>query len=123
MSGWHWVPTSAESVCEGIRRKVPSCGMICCIGGSVEYLTHCKADAVHRGHPHQDRVGAKIGLTSAQANVLFYGWEHDWPEKFARAYKRARSPMAKARVAVSLLKLVAKTRGKCLDVTSEKAAK
>ena len=97
-------------VCDNISRAVPKCGTVACIGGSAEYLGK-------RG-----TVAAEIlGLTHDQAEGLFLHWEENhksseyrWPIKYMERYEKARTPLAKARVVVSLLKEVVKTNGECL---------
>ena len=99
-------------VADGIRRYPPSCGTVCCIGGSIEILKGKCLETVHE-------ISRSVGLTEKQGCALFYGWEDEWPQRHRSRYAKARSMIAKAIVAVSLLKIVAKTRGKCLDVPSE----
>lgn len=89
--------------------KPPVCGTVCCIGGSIEYLK------VNKTLDHYGRfkeMGALIGLNEIQANNLFLACR--WPEPYARMYKEAKNPLNQAKVAVELLRKVAKTGGKVL---------
>ena len=115
MSSWKitWIAPGVLAHVDGINRKVPSCGTVACIGGSIEVLTAVEGD---------EAVGAKIGLDAYQADGLFYGWQpsshknrrYGWPKKYARMYDRAKSVYGKARVAAALLREVVRTGGKCL---------
>jgi hypothetical protein len=116
MSSWRWAGTPGEiSAQDNVERKIPVCGTVACIGGSVQILKKSKA---------KDRGLAKIlGLTTRQVKGLFYRWEPGcytdevtaWPEKFAVAFDKAITPYGKAMVAVRLLKEVVKTNGQCLE--------
>ena len=101
---------------DDIRREVPACGTICCIGGSVEFLKP----------EYRDRGYKALGLSWRQAQGLFYNWGgagiqvqsfHAWPAKFVRLFEKRKSPLGKAKVAVALLKEVVRTNGKCLNPT------
>jgi hypothetical protein len=102
---------------DGLSRKVPVCGTVCCIGGSIEHLMGRRA------------IASKIlGLTRNQVQGLFYNWEEEfpndglfgWPEKFAKQFEARKSPLGKAKVAVALLKEVVRTNGKCLNPKTPK---
>ena len=109
MSTWvdRDTPVGDPVIFDGVRRKVPSCGTICCIGGSICFLKKINAA--------DDReIFSSIGLSHKQGDDLCYGWKDDWPEPFRSRFAKATTAVSKARVAVSLLKHIAKTRGKCL---------
>jgi hypothetical protein len=104
---------------DSVERRVPKCGIVACIGGSIQLLA--KRNTGVRG-------AAKIlGLTEKQTDALFHRWENGdeidfdgslrtaWPEKFRRAFANARTAYGKAMVAVRLLKEVVKTEGACLN--------
>jgi hypothetical protein len=102
-----------EDACwDCLERPAPTCGTIACIGGSAELLLK------HRGDDHD--LISKLGLSDEEGEGLFYRWRSlhasgcHWPKRFARCFAIAATPLKKARVAASLLKLVAKTEGKCL---------
>jgi hypothetical protein len=97
------------------RTKAPSCGTVACIGGSLSVLSGRTLRSV-------TNLSKLIGITPDQASGLFSRWEigdqgadSAWPESFARRFSNADSPLAKARIAVSLLRRVVKTNGACLD--------
>lgn len=101
-------PITYDNVC----RKVPECGTVACIGGSLEALGACK-DADNRG-------GRALGISHDAARGLFYNWypctnHFAWPLSFANRYKKAKTTLGKAKVAVALLREVVKTNGKCLE--------
>jgi hypothetical protein len=97
---------------DSLPRPVPACGTVHCIGGSAQFLLKLKG--------HKDTVGGALGLDSDEAQALFYRWtpNHNeatrWPDSFAEAYDAANTPYKKAKVAAALVKLVAKTEGRCL---------
>ena len=97
---------------DNIARPVPACGTVACIGGSVQHLLGC--------FPQDDVIVIELGLTWEKASGLFYGWEvpsrgeYGWPQKFKTRYAKAKTTLGKAKVAVALLKEVARTNGKCL---------
>lgn len=114
MSGWRGdFPQGFTVRLDGVEREVPSCGTICCIGGSIEVLRQLDESS------SAEQVGDTIGLSGDQTDTLFYGWYRKWPEPFRSRFAAAKTPLAKARVAVSLLKRVAKTRGECLNTRIE----
>lgn len=105
---------------DGIDRKVPKCGTVACIGGSTQHLLKLEGMLEFDGE-----VGGALGLTLPEARGLFYKWEpgtlerydegsYAWPPKFAKKYKKAKTPLAKAKIVADLCKLVGKTEGKCL---------
>lgn len=102
VSEWDYLP-----------RAVPKCGTIACIGGSIVALKKLSKQSYHH-------VGAQIGLTAEQSEVLFTGWREDegWPKKYAQRYDTANTPYKKARVACALLREVVKTEGNCLITES-----
>ena len=112
MNGWLTLKIRPGAIHnrDGLDRKAPSCGTIACIGGSIQFLNGSGGD------DFCESAGADIGLDSSRSRNLFYGWCNlGWPRRFRDRYAKAKTALSKARVAVSLLKLVAKTRGKCLD--------
>ncbi len=115
MDIWGDTPIGATIVGDGIRRAVPSCGTVACIGGSIAVLA--KLPLVGGA----SLCAAHIGLTYRQGMALFFGLEKlqtrphmPWPLTFRKRYAQARTPLAKAQVAGALLKEVARTGGKCL---------
>ena len=118
-SMFHWsasVHPGNKITIDGLTRRAPSCGIIACIGGSVEALrvTH---HPIYRP-PTMEEIAASIGLSYPRGRILFFGWQTKemWPNKFRIAYAKARSVIGKARVAVSLLHEVVRTSGKILDM-------
>jgi hypothetical protein len=97
---------------DGATRKVPVCGTVACIGGSIQVL---------KPNSLSERV---LGLTGEQCYDLFHNWDYfdprrsnrgGWPNSFARRFKKAKTTLGKAKVACDLLREVVKTEGKCLD--------
>lgn len=83
-----------------------SCGTKACIGGWVQHFTK-SAD-----------WGTRLGLDEAQLWRLCSGTEpkgfvfgHKWPLKFLDAYKNAKTPAGRARVAVRRIDHFIKTNG------------
>ena len=117
---------------DGVRRKIPACGTVACLGGSIEALS-MKIDKVttevESGNYDNDEMARKIGLTPRQGHTLFFGWRGSkymdkfydeepveaWPAKYILSFKNAKTPFTKAKVAVALLEEVVKTNGKILD--------
>lgn len=96
-------------------RIIPKCGTVACIGGSTEHLLKLECNGSFSS------VADALGLDYEVAHGLCYGWEpsnkeevFSWPPKFAEAYAKAKTPLAKAKIAADLCKLVGKTEGKCL---------
>ena len=103
---------------DGVPRKIPDCGTVACIGGSIEVL---------RRNNYPDRseasISETIGLNKGEGEGLFYYWElseddsrveYQWPVSFQKKYANASTPRAKAKVACDLLRVVVKTNGECL---------
>src|SRR5947207_9205436 len=94
------------SFLDGIEpRTPPSCNTVACICGSIARLRgpSCRTSALVTN-------GAAIGLDSKAAEGLFlyYGTGADdqarkfhWPLRFARRHEDAKTPLAKAKVAVA----------------------
>jgi len=104
---WRWNhPPGTLGWFDGLRRVAPKCGTVSCIGGSIEILLN-QTPLSFSG------AGALIGLNEREARKLFHQ-DVRWPLPFRARWHKAKTPLAKARVAVALLKLVAKTKGACL---------
>ena len=122
MSAWchRNLPVGEEMFYDDTAREVPVCGTVACIGGSAQLLSSIN------GRPVANWERTIMGLTDEQADGLFYRreqgnqkrWGVGWPDKFAIRYKKAATPLGKAKVAVALLKEVVKTNGKCLEAKS-----
>src|ERR1700689_5113787 len=93
-------------------RLVPKCGTVACIGGSIEILINEPGEGVQAN---------KLGLTIEQYDALCYGWKKTngttyggfWPDKFCEAYAKVKTPLAKAKVAIRLLREGIETNGDC----------
>jgi hypothetical protein len=110
MSSWHLhAKVGAIFAPDGVSRKIPVCGTVACIGGSIGHLKNMWDNG------HTDTSGKAIGLSYRRAHKLFYCWEHRWPKNFSHKYARSRTPLGKARVVCALLKEVVRTNGKILD--------
>lgn len=96
---------------EGRRR--PACGTTACLGGSLEIVLGLEWNT------NWEDVGAAVGLNPAEADALFFGYgrPYGWPPIIAQEFKDAKTPLAKAEVAVKLVKLVVETEGECLHLT------
>jgi hypothetical protein len=88
------------------EREFPSCGMVACIGGSIQILQKKTKCEVH--------LGNTLGLTKDQRELLFYGWDM-WPKPYAKQYHNAKTPHKQALVAVRLLKAIVRTDAKILQ--------
>ena len=91
---------------DGLWRSGPSCGTVCCIGGSIEVLMGLEEESTEK------EVAKAIGLNESVAKNLC--WVCLWPERFRKRFLKCRTPLGKAKVAVALLKEVVRTDGKCL---------
>jgi hypothetical protein len=98
-----------EMLWDGVWHTIPPCGTVACIGGSARILMKEKGiqDMYTREY---------LGLTASQYEHLVYGWMdvHQWGEPYVSSYAKAGTPLAKAKVAVRLLKKVVATDGKVL---------
>lgn len=114
MDDWMRVESVGDLVdCDGVEREIPKCGTVACIGGSAEYLLKLgdRCDFLV--------VSKALGLSEDEGNGLFYCWHsegrpYEWPLEFSMRYEKAKTPLAKAKIAADLCKLVGKTEGKCL---------
>lgn len=119
MSWWHdQVDPGSFYESDGLIRKVPACGTVCCIGGTIDLLKNKDADPFSGGV----KTGRTIGLNAERSRALFYGWtgvsvgiDGSWPDKYQKAYTKARTTAGKAGVACRLLREVVRTEGRCLD--------
>lgn len=108
-----------EFSADGIRHKTPSCGAAACVLGSIRML--------RKRYDLDYTEAAKIlGISSEAAYGLFYSWyetrdRYRWPKEHAEAFALAETPLAKAKVAVRLLREVVKTNGACLDTEATNA--
>lgn len=92
---------------DGIDRRIPSCGSVCCIGGSIEVLKRKKELGF-------EETGKLIGLNFSQSFKLFTE-RIEWPEKYETQWNAAKTALAKAKVAAALLREVVRTDGMVLD--------
>jgi hypothetical protein len=103
---------------DNVSRKIPVCGTAACIGGSIAFLNGDK-------NWWTEQSGGAIGLSEEKAAALFHGWttkyvaDGQWPAKYQERYKKAKTPLGKAKVAVALLNEVVKTNGDCLITVEE----
>ncbi len=88
------------------ERKVPQCGTIGCLAGWVTALSLSKKKA-EEVDPIKFAAN-KLGLSGYQRNSLF-GGVFSWPEQFADAYHRAKTPLQVARVAAKRVEHFIKT--------------
>jgi len=105
----------ATACADHIYRKIPPCGTVACIGGSVDILRPS------RNIGDDKRLAKILGLKLEQVRSLFYGWRRDkssninWPCIFQRRYAASKTTLGKAKVAVALLEEVVRTNGACLS--------
>lgn len=93
------IPANILQTLDGISRRGPTCGTVCCIGGTLCYF---------------DISPQTIGLNKDNADALFYGWESQgchflsrgryWRRSYRIAFKKAKTTLEKAKVAVQLLR-------------------
>ena len=88
----------------GKTYKTPPCGTIGCLAAWVTALSWPKAKGVN-AILYATR---KLGLTSEQRWSLF-GSVSNWPDKFAKAYRAAKTPRAVAKVAQKRVEYFIKT--------------
>jgi len=110
---------------DGLERLVPPCGMICCLGGSIEFLL---GGAPQRTLFFLDEARIKraadaIGLTRDEAIALFFYWHPKdgrigaadrWPDSYAWRFNDAKTTEGKAAIAVELLREIAEKGGEIL---------
>jgi hypothetical protein len=99
---------------DDVTRKVPKCGTVGCIGGSIALLKR-KKDKFDCDY---ELTGKSIGLNDNQSGRLFSG-EIRWPEPYRTKFWQAETPYQKAKIACELLREVCETSGHCLDYTEE----
>jgi len=115
----YWMRTGItpgdEWIVDGVARRAPRCGTVCCIGGSINFL---KTKGKEEFGPAT--AAEHIGLSYDRACSLFYGWTGEyadvrsWPEPYLSDYEEANTPYRKARVAVRLLREIVRTDGKVM---------
>lgn len=120
MDTWHTaVPPGNLFASDEIERKVPACGMVCCLGGSIQAIK----DIPGSGIGMTAELGAFLGLTPEEARGLFYHWygkdEYRWPAKYMRMFAARKTPLGKAKVACALLTEIAMNGGACLHGKAE----
>ena len=93
-----------------LPRKVPICGTVACIGGSIEVL---KKPRGGYGYIEAVEAGKEIGLDDLQSNILFAA-SIRWPEPFRRRYLKAKTVRTQAKVAADLLREMVRTNRKVL---------
>jgi hypothetical protein len=81
------------------------CGTAACIGGWGVILS----DSDIAPYRQRDELAQLFGINTNQLNLLFS--VSSWPVKLAHAYRKARTPAGKARVASRRIDLFIKTRG------------
>jgi hypothetical protein len=92
---------------------VPSCGTIACIGGWVQLLGMKRPFHFF----DQSRAAKLLGIRSDQAHRLFnYVVETAykdfcWPKKFSDAYKKAKTPRQRVKIAVARIEHFIATNG------------
>lgn len=96
------------------RSDESPCGTVGCIAGWTCALSGKTPQARKRFSYNRARV--QLGLTTEQASRLFsYIWAFSdgggWPNKFNKAYLDAKTPRARARVAVARIEHFIKTKG------------
>lgn len=102
-------------------RKVPACGTVACIGGSIECLTGIRGGGDDERAAKMSKI---LGLSEWQTHGLFYDWEPyegGWPEEYAKRFALADTPYKKARVACALLRQIALKGGKVLPNAEEES--
>lgn len=101
-----------------VKRAVPSCGTVACIGGSSQVLLAASGVGLVG-------LSRRLGITTAECSGLFYNWESiyadpecgcAWPARFIGRYRTASTPFKKAQIAAELCRLVGQTKGKCLHL-------
>ena len=115
MSTWKaFRPAGALFTVDHVKRVVPPCGTVACLGGSIEMLKKI---------PDIDRIyGRLLGMTHNQREGLFYHWpwyEYEyrpfcWPRDLSTRFFRARTTEGKARVACALLRRIVKFGGQVM---------
>ena len=117
-----WVEGHATSV---FRRQKPPCGIVGCLGGNAivmegHDLTYDDSRRVlidGRMTSVEPMARRILGLDLDQADRLFYvhsmqpAAKYAWPEKFDKAYRKAGSMKARARVAVARIEHFIATGG------------
>lgn len=91
---------------DAVRRKVPICGTVACILGSIELLVNTT---------NLRSMGKLLGLDYDDASTLFNGWdiEGGWPKKYAQKYENATTAWEKFLIAKKVTELAVRTGGVC----------
>ena len=107
MANWLTKASSADIL------EMPPCGTACCIAGAAVIVNSGKTPAPmleKRGFMVESNAGKILGLTYAQKDRLFF--VNSWPSRFKRAYRRAATPLGRARAGVRRIEHFIKTKGK-----------
>lgn len=94
----------------GIKRisDFPPCGTVCCIGGWAIVLSG-EDDSDLRAAKRLLDLDGKFDRDSSEVSRLFH--VQFWPESFRSDYEAAKTPAAKARIAVARIEHFIATKG------------
>lgn len=98
-SWWHRIEgrgCQTTFYADGVRRPIPSCGTVACIGGAAAMVTDFLS--YNMGITP---IAKLFGISQEMAGVLFYDWVGNrgpWA-KLSRAFEAAETPSAKERIA------------------------
>jgi hypothetical protein len=103
--------------------QTPPCGTVCCLAGAA-YILHNNiektlcGDDKYWGDVRCNAIEA-LNITEKQADRLFliktqHSSDTDdyWPERYAEAYDKAKTPRQRVRVAIRRIEHFIKTKGK-----------
>lgn len=111
---------------DNVLRAIPSCGTVCCIGGTAQILLYPTSRVKGWSQRVMGNLAKAMGLTFEEAHGLFFNWtdnddfrgvnECEWPKNFRDAFADRKTARGKANVAVCLLRKIADEGGKCLHI-------
>lgn len=94
------------------NRRYPACGTIACIGGWITVLTTKKPLKPGTHYLRFRKMARLLRVTEEQViRLCEYTWGTGWPEQFLKAYKKAKTPRQKAKVAVRRIEHFIATKG------------
>lgn len=115
MSTWRssyelYRPAGLTAFHDGVRRAIPVCKSVMCIGGTLNVIL---------GTADERILGRALGLPAGTEEALFYGWqrrlgvEGAWPKTYQDLFSLAETAIQKERIAEVVVLLAIHTKGAC----------
>lgn len=123
-----------DSEFDNVDRVIPACNSIQCIGGSLQFLVKPESLPIDLCELQEgpdtmvateEALGQLLGLDKSQTYGLFNRWYsrsffgscvgYGWPDDLQAAYRNAKTPAQKVKVAKRAILRAIKTKGKCME--------